>query len=104
MAVVGVVVLGMAGRSALAGAFGVNSVRAGVQAARSFKTIQFTEIAGDGGFESDNQAVAHLSSAPSGRRLRGTPEPVSLAMVGTGLLGAVLRPIARRRRERMEVA
>ena len=68
----------------------------------SFDRIQFTEIAGDGGFESDNQAVAQLTSAPGGTALSSTPEPVSLAMVGTGLLGAMLRPLARRRRERME--
>lgn len=68
----------------------------------SFNMIQFTEVAGNGGFESDNHAVAMLASAPGGTALSATPEPVSLAMVGTGLLGAVLRPMVRRRRERME--
>lgn len=66
----------------------------------SFTSIKFTEIAGDGGFESDNQAVAELSTAPGGTSLSAVPEPVSLAMVGTGLIGLVLRPLARRRQRR----
>lgn len=54
----------------------------------TFNKIVFDQDTSSGQFESDNQAVASLSSAPGGTPLPGvTPEPASLFLFGTGLLG-----------------
>jgi hypothetical protein len=52
-----------------------------------FNTIAFTE-GGGGGFESDNHTVGYQNPiTPSGTVIGATPEPGTLALFGTGLLG-----------------
>lgn len=55
----------------------------------TFNQIVFNETQTNGAqLESDNQAVATLTSAPGGTPVTGvTPEPASLFLFGTGLLG-----------------
>ncbi len=53
----------------------------------TFDTVVFTQLLNSGEFESDNQAVANLTSAPSGTSIDAhAPEPASLFLVGTGIL------------------
>jgi hypothetical protein len=53
----------------------------------TFNTIVFNQNLSGGQFESDNQAVANLISAPEGTDITAhTPEPASLFFVGTGIL------------------
>jgi hypothetical protein len=51
----------------------------------TFNRIVFSET-GAGGFESDNHAVATLSSRPGGTPITATPEPSLFTMTGTALL------------------
>jgi len=53
----------------------------------TFNKIVFDQDKSAGQFESDNQAVATLLSAPGGSGIGATPEPASLFLLGTGLLG-----------------
>lgn len=54
----------------------------------TFNKIVFDQDTSSGQFESDNQAVASLTSAPGGTPVSGvTPEPATLFLFGTGLLG-----------------
>jgi hypothetical protein len=49
----------------------------------TFNNIVFSEIGfAGGGFETDNQAVATLTSAPGGTVLNPVPEPASLGLAG----------------------
>jgi len=53
----------------------------------TFDTVVFSQLLNGGEFESDNQAVANLTSAPSGTPIDAhAPEPASLFLVGTGIL------------------
>jgi hypothetical protein len=52
----------------------------------SFNSIVFTEDPAVGEFESDNQAVANVTSIP-GTPLGATPEPSSFLLLGTGVIG-----------------
>ncbi len=53
----------------------------------SFDSIKFSELASfNGGFESDNHTVGNMTTTPTGTPLSVTPEPSSLALLGTGLL------------------
>lgn len=54
----------------------------------SFNKIVFSQTPNDGEFESDNQAVANLASAPGGTPLVAVPEPPGLLLIGTGVLFA----------------
>jgi len=60
-----------------------------------FNKIVFSEPGGGGGFESDNHAVAVLTSAPGGTLISGSPEPGTL---GALLLGCALILAGRFRR------
>jgi hypothetical protein len=58
----------------------------------TFNKIVFTEITAGGGYESDNHTVANLSAPPPGTTLTTdsvpqVPEPSSLVLLGTGVLG-----------------
>jgi hypothetical protein len=55
----------------------------------TFNKIVFSEtIPADGGFESDNQAVAMLSTTPGGTQITNVPEPAALALAGLIFVGA----------------
>ena len=53
----------------------------------TFNKIVFTESPQVGGFESDNQTIGNLTSAPGGTVINPVPEPSSIALIGTGLVG-----------------
>jgi hypothetical protein len=53
----------------------------------TFDKIVFTETIPDAGYESDNHAVAILTTPPGGTPLNPVPEPSSLVLLGTGVLG-----------------
>jgi hypothetical protein len=52
----------------------------------TFNNLVFTELNNGNGYETDNHTVAVLNAPPSGTVLGATPEPSSLALLGTGLL------------------
>jgi PEP-CTERM motif len=54
----------------------------------TFNTIVFTENPAVGQFESDNQAIAQGVTTIPGTPLTATPEPSTLLLLGTGILGA----------------
>ncbi len=60
-----------------------------------FNKIVFSEPGGGGGFESDNHAVAVLTSAPGGKLISAIPEPGTL---GALLIGCTLILAGRYRR------
>jgi hypothetical protein len=53
----------------------------------TFNTIVFTESPAVGQFESDNQAIAQNVTTIPGTPLTATPEPSTLMLFGTGILG-----------------
>jgi hypothetical protein len=53
----------------------------------TFNQIVYTETIANAGYESDNDAVANLTTAPGGTPLGPVPEPSSLVLLGTGALG-----------------
>jgi hypothetical protein len=54
----------------------------------TFDELVFTELNNDNGYETDNFTVANLGGPPTGTSLNPTPEPSSLALLGTGLIAA----------------
>jgi hypothetical protein len=53
----------------------------------TFNQIVYTETIPGAGYESDNDAVDNLSAPPGGTPLNPVPEPSSLVLLGTGVLG-----------------
>jgi hypothetical protein len=53
----------------------------------SFNEIKYTETIPNAGYESDNHAVDVLSTGPGGTPLGAVPEPSSLMLLGTGVIG-----------------
>jgi hypothetical protein len=53
----------------------------------TFNQIVYTETINNAGYESDNDAVANLTTAPGGTPLNPIPEPSSVVLIGTGVLG-----------------
>ena len=53
----------------------------------AFNKVVFTESPQVGGFESDNHTLGNLTAPPAGTPLSPVPEPSSIALLGTGLIG-----------------